>query len=52
MSRWIWGLLAISAVIAAVVLAIARPGGSGSHESLAHIYHATPADTGTPTERR
>ena len=41
MSRWTWGLLAISAVIAAVVLAIARPGGSGSHESLAHIY--TPA---------
>ena len=42
MSRWFLGLLAISAVVVAVMLALARPGGSGSHESFAHMITATP----------
>jgi len=44
MSRWLWGPALLSAVLLATVLAIARPGGSGNQESLAHII--TP--TGTP----
>jgi hypothetical protein len=44
MSRWLWGPALLSALVLATVLAIARPGGSGNQESLAHII--TP--TGTP----
>ena len=42
MSRWFLGLLAISAVVVAVMLALARPGGSGNHESFAHQITTTP----------
>jgi len=44
MPRRLWGPAVLSAVLLATVLAIARPGGSGTQESLAHIV--TP--TGTP----
>jgi len=44
MSRWLWGPAVLSALVLAGVLAIARPGGSGNQESLAHFI--TP--TGTP----
>jgi hypothetical protein len=48
MSRWFLGLLTISAAVVAVALALARPGGSGNHESLAHMITALPTVTGTP----
>jgi len=44
MKRWLWGPALLSALVLATVLAVARPGGSGNQESLAHII--TP--TGTP----
>jgi hypothetical protein len=31
MKRWFWALLALSAVVVAVMLAVLRPGGSGDH---------------------
>jgi len=42
MSRRLWCILAISAVVVASMMAIARPGGSGNHESLAHMITAEP----------
>jgi len=36
MPRWFWALLALSAVVVAVMLAVLRPGGSGGHQSSAY----------------
>jgi len=42
MSRRFWGLLASSAVLLAVVLAVVRPGGPSDQKSFAHVITATP----------
>src|SRR4030042_5287355 len=42
MSRWFWGLLALSAVVVAVALAISRRGGPSNQQSLAHVITQTP----------
>jgi len=42
MSRWFWGLLASSAVLLAVVLAVVRPGGPSGQVSFAHVITGTP----------
>ena len=42
MPRWFWRLLAPSAVIAAAVLAVVRPGGPSDQKSFAHVITATP----------
>ena len=42
MKRWIWGLLALSAVGLALVAALFHPGGSETPKSSAHVSTGSP----------